>query len=173
MTPMLKLDLGQIDREGSDLVEVSVPADDPVWQDSRIEWDGPVDVHLLGMFAGTGEVVVRGRVRGGLKQECRRCLRPVQGRFDEEVTLVFSADATQEDSDEGDAYAFDPSRRELDMSEAVRGEVILAMNPYVVCDPECRGLCPRCGANLNEVACGCTAEEVDPRWEALRALKDR
>jgi uncharacterized protein len=97
----------------------------------------------------------------------------VQQKFEEEVTLVFSAEVTDEDLGDGDAYPFDPSKRELDLGEAVRGEVILAMNPYVVCDPECRGLCPRCGANLNEGACGCTAEEVDPRWEALRALKDR
>jgi uncharacterized protein len=170
---MLKVDLGRLDREGSVLVEAQVPADAPLWQESGIEWDGPVEVRLRASYAGSGEVVVRGEVTGVLAMECRRCLRPVKGRFDEEVTLVFSADAAEEDSGEGDAYAFDPSRGELDLSEAVRAEVILAVNPYVVCDPECRGLCPRCGANLNEGACGCTAEEVDPRWGALRALKDR
>jgi uncharacterized protein len=170
---MLKVDLGRLDREGSVLVEAEVPADAGLWQDSGIEWAGPVDVRLRASYAGSGEVIARGTVKGTLAQECRRCLRPVKGEFEEEVTLVFSADATQEDFGEGDAYAFDPSRGELDLSEAVRGEVILAVNPYVVCDPECRGLCPRCGANLNEGACGCTAEDVDPRWEALRALKDR
>jgi uncharacterized protein len=59
------------------------------------------------------------------------------------------------------------------MSNAVRGEVILAMNPYAVCDPECKGLCPGCGANLNEGPCDCAVDETDPRWETLRALKDR
>lgn len=170
---MLKLDLGVLDREGTVLVEAQVPADADLWHDSGIEWDGPVDVVLRASFAGTGEVVARGSVKGTLAQECRRCLRPVQTKFEQEVTLVFSADATAEDMGDGDAYTFDPSKRELDLSEAVRGEVILAANPYVVCDPECRGLCPRCGANLNEEACGCTANDVDPRWEALRASKDR
>ena len=169
---MLKVDLGRLNREGTVLVEAEVPAADGMWLDSGIDWDGAVAVRLRASHAGSGEVVVRGTVRGGIKQECRRCLSPVIERFDEEVTLVFSADATEEDSDAG-AFEFDPSKGSLDLSEAVRGEVILAMNPYVVCDPECRGLCPRCGANLNEGACGCTAEEVDPRWEALRALKDR
>ena len=173
MTPMLRVDLGRLDREGALLVEAEVPADDPLWHDCGIEWDGSVDVRLRASFAGSGEVVVRGKVAGAVKQECRRCLRPVAGTFDEEVTMVFSADTTAEDSDEGHVFVFDPVHRDLDVSDAVRQEVILAMNPYVVCDPECRGLCPRCGANLNEEACGCTAEEVDPRWEALRALKDR
>jgi uncharacterized protein len=170
---MLKVDLGRLDREGTVLVEAQVPADDALWQDSGIPWDGPVDVRLRASYAGTGQVVVRGRVNGALAQECRRCLRPVEGEFDEEVTLVFDADATAEESDGGEAFVFDPSSGNLDLSESVRGEVILAMNPYVVCDPECKGLCPRCGANLNEGPCGCTAEEIDPRWEALRTLKDR
>jgi uncharacterized protein len=170
---MLKVDLGRLNREGTVLVEARIPEDDALWQDSGVEWDGPVEVRLKVSYAGTGQVVVRGRVRGTLDQECRRCLRPVQGEFDEEVTLVYDADATAEESDGGEAFAFDPSSGNLDLSEAVRGEVILAMNPYVVCDPECRGLCPQCGANRNEVSCSCAAEEQDPRWEALRALKDR
>jgi uncharacterized protein len=170
---MLKVDLGRLDREGTVLVVAQVPADDALWHDSGIVWDGPVDMRLKASYAGTGQVVVRGRVKGTLAQECRRCLRPVAGKFDEEVTLVFDADATAEEDDGGEAFVFDPLSGNLDLSEAVRGEVILAMNPYVVCEPECRGLCPRCGANLNEGACGCTAEEQDPRWEALRALKDR
>jgi uncharacterized protein len=170
---MLKVDLGRLDREGTVLVEAQVPADDALWHDSGVEWSGPVDVRLRASYAGSGQVVVRGRVRGPLQRECRRCLRPVAEVFDEEITLVFDADATEEESDGGEAFVFDPSSGNLDISDAVRGEVILASNPYVVCDPECKGLCPRCGANLNEGPCDCTAEEIDPRWEALRGLKDR
>lgn len=170
---MLRVDLGRLAREGSVLVEAKVPSDDGLWQDSGIRWSGPVDVRLRASYAGSGEVVVRGTVKGQLQQECRRCLQPVQEQFDDELTLVFVSGATGEDTDEGDAFAFDPVGRSLDLSDAVREEVILAMNPYVVCDPECRGLCPKCGKNLNEGPCECTEEEVDPRWETLRALKGR
>lgn len=170
---MLRVDLGRLAREGSVLVEAQVPADDGLWKDSGIRWDGPVDVRLRASYAGSGEVVVRGKVRGALSQECRRCLAPVKGGFEREVTLVFVSEASGEDTDEGEAFDFDPKSGSLDLSDAVREEVVLAANPYVVCDPGCRGLCPRCGANLNEGPCGCTEEEVDPRWEALRALKGR
>ena len=173
MTPMLRVDLGRLAREGSVLVEAKVPADDGLWQSSGIRGRGPVDLRLQASYAGTGEVVVRGTVKGQLDQECRRCLQPVEGKFDDELTLVFVSDETGESTDEGDAFAFEPVGRSLDLSVAVREEVILAMNPYVVCDPECRGLCPRCGKNLNEGPCGCAEEEVDPRWERLRALKGR
>lgn len=170
---MLRVDLGRLAREGSVLVEAKVPADDGLWQGSDLRWNGPVDVRLRASYAGTGEVVVRGTVRGKLKQECRRCLRPVDEDFQEDLTLVFVSDASGEDTDEGDAFVFDPVGSSLDLSVAVREEVILAMNPYVVCDPACAGLCPRCGKNLNEGPCDCAEEEVDPRWEALRALKGR
>jgi len=170
---MLRVDLGRLAREGSVLVEARVPADDGLWEDSGVRWDGPVDIRIRASYAGSGEVVVRGKVSGRLDQECRRCLRPVKEQFDDDLTLVFVSGATGEDTDEGDALVFDAAGGALDLSEAVREEVILATNPYVVCDPECRGLCPRCGANLNEGPCGCSEEEVDPRWEALRALKGR
>jgi len=171
-TTMLRVDLGRLGREGSALVEARVPADDELWEGTRVAWNGPVDVRLRASFAGTGEVVVRGRVTGTLAQECRRCLDPLETDFDEEVTLVFVSSDSAASAQAGDEYVFGAAGAELDLSGAVREEVILAINPYVVCDPECKGLCPRCGADLNEGACGCTDEEADPRWEALRALKE-
>jgi len=170
---MLRVDLGRLAREGSVRVEAQVAADDPLWHGSGMQWMGPVDVRLRATYAGSGEVVVRGTVQGELDQECRRCLKPLVGSFDNELTLVFASDGTDEDRDEGDVFVLDPVGGSLDLSDAVREEVFLAMNPYVVCEPECRGLCPRCGKNLNEGPCDCSEAEVDPRWEALRALKGR
>lgn len=170
---MLGVSLGRLGREGSVRVDARIPAEDPLWNETAIAWDTPVQVGLQVSFAGTGEVVARGRVVGTLGQECRRCLRPVPGVFDQEVTLVFLASDSLEGDDPGEARIFEPTVGELDLSEAVREEVLLAVNRYVVCDPQCQGLCPKCGTNLNEQACGCTDDEPDPRWETLRALKDR
>jgi uncharacterized protein len=167
---MLRVDLGQLDREGSVDVEASVSAEDELWKDTDLRWDGDVAVKLRATFAGTGEVVARGSVEGRLHQECRRCLKPVETPYTQDLTLVFVSDGSEEDGD-GGAYGFDADQAELDMSEAVREEVVLAVNPYVVCDPECKGLCSRCGADLNEGPCDCSESEVDPRWEALRGLK--
>jgi uncharacterized protein len=75
-------------------------------------------------------------------------------------------------AEDGDARVFEARAPKLDLSEPVREEVVLAIDPYVVCDPECKGLCPRCGANLNVEVCGCSFDEPDPRWDALRALKE-
>ena len=167
---MLRVDLGQLRREGSVLVEARVPGDDDLWHESGLAWDGDVEVRLTAAFAGTGEVVVRGAARGRLSQDCRRCLKAVRTDFEGDLTIVFVAD--EEMGEDWDVYGFDASKAQLDVSEAVREELMLAVNPYVVCDPECRGLCAKCGADLNVTTCDCTEDEADPRWEALRALKN-
>ena len=131
----------------------------------------PVEVYLRASLAGTGEVVVRGEVSTRLGQECRRCLEPVPKELVQEVTLVFVPSDVPGAEDDGDARVFDAGASELDLSVPIREELVLAIDPYVVCDPECKGLCPRCGVNRNTDSCECTEEEVDPRWDALRALQ--
>lgn len=172
LTTMLRLDLFRLDREGSVRVEAEIPPDHELWDKSDLAFGGPVRVRLRAIHAGTGEVVVRGTVEAELEQECRRCLEPVTGRVELELTMVFAASAEPgAEEDDGDVRSYEADAGELDLKDAVREELILAIDPFVVCDPECKGLCPRCGANLNEEACDCTGEEADPRWDALRSLE--
>jgi uncharacterized protein len=169
---MLRLDLAKLEREGSAQVDARVPADDPLWHETEVVFDGPVDVCLRATHAGTGEIVVRGTVKGRLRQECRRCLEPVAGKFSEEVTMVFVPSTSEGVEEDGDVRLFDDHVAELDLSDSVREEILLAIDLFVVCDPDCRGLCPQCGVNRNIESCSCTTEESDPRWDALRALKE-
>lgn len=167
---MLRLDLARLGREGSVQIEARIAPDDALLEGLEASFDGPLEVRLRAATAGSGEIVVRGRVEGSLRQQCRRCLKDVQGRLHEELTLVFEPSGAPEE-DDGDVRTFDERAGELDLSGPVREELILAIDPYVVCDPECKGLCPRCGADLNVETCDCTDEELDPRWETLRALR--
>jgi uncharacterized protein len=169
---MLKVDLGQLARDGSVAVAARIAASDDIWSDTELAWADVVEVRLRATEAGTGEIVARGTVSGMLRRECNRCLEPVDTSFREELTLVFVEEGREKQEDYGGAYVFAPLRSELDMSNAVREEVILAINPYVVCNPDCRGSCPSCGADLNQGQCDCTSDETDPRWAALRELKD-
>lgn len=168
---MLRLDLGRLGREGSIRVEARVPPDDPLWEGSEIPFSGPVQVDLRATFAGSGEVVVRGTVEAELAFECRRCLREVPGSVRTDLTMVFVGSSVPGAVEDGDVRAYDDGAGELDLGDAVREEVVLAIDPYVVCDPECKGLCPGCGADLNTETCVCSEQEADPRWDALRALK--
>ncbi len=167
---MLKVDLGLLSREGFADVTSAVPANDSLWEGVNLAWKDDVSVELRVTMAGTGEVVARGKASGELKQECRRCLGAVERAVSEELTIVFSSEP-EEEREESGAYAFEADGPDFDVSSAVREELVLAINPYVVCEPECAGLCATCGTNLNEASCDCVDDEIDPRWGALRALK--
>ena len=60
---------------------------------------------------------------------------------------------------------------QVDVGELARTAFILDMDSRTLCAEDCKGLCPRCGANLNDGPCGCKPE-TDPRWAALSALLD-
>lgn len=170
---MLRLDLARLEREGRLQVEAEIPADDRLWDGTGLSFSRPVQVRLIASLAGTGEVVVRGRVVCTLLQECRRCLAEVAGVVEKEVTLVYApGDGTESSNGEGDVRFLELTATQMDLGEAVREELVLSRERYAVCDPSCRGLCPGCGANLNLETCACAKEESDPRWGALRPPSD-
>jgi uncharacterized protein len=170
---MLLLDLARLDREGSLRVQGQIPPDDPLFEGTGVRLGAPLRVDLKATESTSGEVVVRGTIEGTLAQECRRCLDPVDVPLREEVTFVFSPPDLLGGEDDGEIRVLPAGELELDLSEPIRDEVVLAAPTYTLCDPECKGLCPHCGADLNETTCDCGATEPDPRWDALRALKNK
>ena len=50
--------------------------------------------------------------------------------------------------------------------------LITALPAALVCSPDCKGLCPQCGANLNKGPCGCRKDTKDPRFDILRKMLD-
>ena len=77
---------------------------------------------------------------------------------------------TLEDEENDDILLLDGG--ELDLEEVFTTDLVLAMEPKHVCSEECKGLCPKCGANLNDGPCQCRAE-VDPRFAVLAQLLDK
>jgi uncharacterized protein len=61
---------------------------------------------------------------------------------------------------------------QLDVSAWARDAVALALPDKILCRPDCEGLCPVCGESLNDNAHEHVVETVDPRWEALEALRE-
>jgi uncharacterized protein len=61
---------------------------------------------------------------------------------------------------------------EIDLTEVVRQNLLLAIPQHPLCRTRCLGLCPTCGKNWNEGPCHCVHDETDPRWDALKNLRD-
>jgi uncharacterized protein len=81
---------------------------------------------------------------------------------------------SDEDEDEEEAtdggYLFHDGRQ-LDLRDEVRSAILLSSPIKPLCGPDCKGLCPECGANLNESKCSCEARPADPRWKGLEKLR--
>ena len=112
-----------------------------------------------------GVVTLEGEVQVILGTQCDRCAVPFEYRAGVplEHTLVLSLN--REDSDE--LILLESTRFSPD--GLVWEDIVLSMPPKLLCRPDCKGLCQRCGQNLNEGPCDCKPEG-DPRWEALREL---
>ena len=109
----------------------------------------------------TGDLVaVRGRLRSAARLECVRCLRTFDLPLAVELAVV--ADRARgrgrlESELEADDYMMFHDGRQLDLREQARETLLLELPITPHCREDCRGLCPRCGADLNLGACGCPA----------------
>lgn len=166
---MLSIDLNRLRQEGRGRLEADVPVDDPFWKDMDVTPRTPLHVRLDAQQAGH-DVVVRGGISGTFGLGCRRCLEPVTVEVEEEMAILYREGEAPEDGG-GDVLPLPEQGTELDLTEPVREQVLLAVPRYVYCREDCRGLCPRCGTNLNQATCDCTVEEPDERWAPLRQLK--
>ena len=112
-----------------------------------------------------GAVIARGTVVAPWRGSCRRCLEEATGEVRAEVRELF-----EEDHDPEQTYPL--LGDQLDLEPMARDAVLLELPLAPLCHEGCRGLCPSCGATLNDGDCGCRQEHKEPRWAALDALRD-
>jgi len=165
---MLQVDL-RAAADGPVETNAEVPVADPALADLDTVPIRPVAVSGRLMASGPGSYYWEGRVRTEVRVTCRRCLAPVTAEVADEVRLLFTED---EDNDDPSAVIIPPRATEIELAEVIREALILAVPEYPLCRDDCRGLCPRCGADLNDGPCGCRPE-ADPRWAALQARPAR
>lgn len=166
---MLHLDLNRLRREGRARIDADIPPGAEFWNGLDLEPVAPLEVRLEAQQAGA-DVVVRGTIRGRFQDECGRCLEPVVVEVADDLGRLYreGEDLVEEESD--DVLPL-PAGSDLDLTEPVREQVLLAVPPFPYCREDCRGLCPSCGSNLNETTCECTVDDVDERWAPLRQLR--
>jgi uncharacterized protein len=148
-----RIDAAAPDGWGLDLVRV--PAGTPVVIAARFEsvMDG---------------VLVTATIELPVAAECGRCLDPIDIALRVPIQELFSYVS---DPDDDDAPTLDGDI--LDLESVVRDAVVLELPMNPLCDPDCLGLCPACGARIAEIEPGHSHDEVDPRWSALALLKEQ
>jgi uncharacterized protein len=117
------------------------------------------------------QVVLDATLRLESNLVCDRCgeefVRDVEAPF--ELVFLFG----EEPTDDENARALPYDADTIDVSEDLYDYAQLALPLRQLCDEACEGLCPKCGANLNERRCDCRDDAIDPRWSPLLELKKR
>lgn len=125
-------------------------------------------IHVQGKLENKADVFyLRAQVVAPVDTHCARCGVPVQVQKELEIDLVIASSLSNEEGSD-DIYVVEGETFDLD--GIIREELILNMDMTVLCSEDCKGLCPRCGKNLNEGDCGCGRTEVDPRLAKLTQL---
>jgi len=137
---------------GLALTAAGVPTDQEIDVEASLAW-------------ASDDVVVTATVQAPWVGQCRRCLGETAGEVTTRVREVY-----EPASDGEETYPLRGSQ--VDLAPLVRDAVLLGLPPAPLCDEGCQGLCPVCGANRNEIPCGCETSPPDPRWAALDALRD-
>lgn len=116
------------------------------------------------------EVLVRGTLFVDIDLECGRCLSPTPTTLRLEVEERFrpaSVGVPQDDQ----VFPID-AENQIDLRPVLQDLTILSVPMHIVCRPDCAGLCPVCGQDLNEGSCDCETDDIDPRLVALKALME-
>ena len=121
------------------------------------------------------DIRLRAHFEGSFEQMCARCLEPVKAPLAGDFDLIYRPAAVETKAGE---HAITEDETEIGyyeksgllLEDAVREQVLLSLPGRALCQQECKGLCPQCGANRNLADCGCGEAPADPRWSTLAGL---
>jgi uncharacterized protein len=163
----MKLRIPDIPQEGLDLdIEENIDSDiarSPVRARLRIDKRGP-------------EIMVKGDLMTEVNLSCSRCLKEFNARLTVPVDAVYhpleelkdESHLNEVKTEELDLDFY--SGEELDLLDLMKEQVELNLPMKPLCDEACRGICPKCGADLNVKSCTCSVKDRDPRFESLKKL---
>ncbi len=124
----------------------------------------------------TQEIVVNGKFSTTMEVACDRCLEPASFPVDAEFTLSYRPAESAPEA--GESAIHGPELEVgfyegdgIELSDVLREEILLLLPMQRVCREDCKGICPVCGQNRNQVECHCHLKAGDDRWAGLRNLK--
>ena len=124
-----------------------------------------IDVRGEYFCTGDSRISLRAEADATAHTHCSRCLEPVQEPLRAEIDALY---AKQLDPEDPDLYTFEAHA--LQLEDAAKDALLLALPLQFFCKPDCRGLCPVCGGNLNHNTCTC--QEGNVVTGPFSALKD-
>jgi uncharacterized protein len=179
----MRLPIEQIGEEGLDLVFESDPRAFPVLDEVRSRGEAAFEypVRFEVRVVRAGELIdVRGRFEARVRLRCSRCLANFDADLADRFSLTYSprsrmpeqlrpGEETEISVGEIGLIPFDGN--EIDLREGLQEQMVMALPFKALCRKDCKGICPQCGADLNQNPCRCAAGDIDPRLAPLGNIK--
>ncbi len=177
LAPRVIVDLtGQLENPGESMpVSGTLAVDGYSVGDKRLQLSDGIHYDVVLTNAGDG-ILVTGIVRAHATGECDRCLEPASFDVAGEIEEYYLFEEPEDEEAYEDGFELVGEDRQIDLSGAINDAVVMDTPFVVLCKPDCLGICPTCGANLNLGDCGCAgkAEQdwVDSDENPFAALKN-
>ena len=179
----MRLPIEQIDEEGRELSLEVGAGQFPVLEDlrkrSEARFESPIRFEIRTVRV-ENVFLVGGSVSARVRLICSRCLADFPLALSEKFSLTYCprsqmpeqerpGEETELSAEEIDLIPFDGD--EIDLLEGLQEQLVLALPLKPLCGQDCKGICPKCGADLNRKPCGCEKDHIDPRMAVLGKLK--
>jgi uncharacterized protein len=167
-------DLSHLPAEGTTIERRVHPN---AWRIQERDWESRDDLTFQIFIRGNAQkAFVEGQLNAPIRAHCHRCWQEMELDLTRNFHLTylapdperFAQEEVELSNDELEMAYLEGSH--LPIHEMIREQIYLALPMKFLCNAACRGLCPNCGGNLNEVECGCAIEQADPRWAALKVI---
>ncbi|GER94412.1 hypothetical protein A45J_2173 [hot springs metagenome] len=168
----MKVIISEIPDEGLEL-ELT----EKISSDESIKIVAPVKASLKIDKKGS-EVIITGRAKGTVELQCSRCLKAFDMDIDSAINVVYhpASEINKEEHYELKGDELDTGfykNDTLDTEDLLKEQLVLNIPMKPLCSNDCKGLCPKCGANLNITQCNCLTSEVDSRLAVLKQLLNK
>ena len=117
-----------------------------------------------------GVLVMTGKIYTTIHGVCDRCASDFTSNVEFPLDVVLVTELSNEENE--DEWVFPLEGDSADLEDIIRTVFVLNMDSKLLCKPDCKGICCRCGKNLNHEACSCQ-KELDPRFAALKQLLEK
>ena len=124
------------------------------------------------------DIRVTGDLRVRLDLACARCLEPISEDIARQFDLLYRPQGSDAGREEMSVTAAEAEVSYYQgegvlLEDVLREQVLLAVPLKAICREDCKGLCPHCGRNLNLEQCNCAEPLEDPRWSALKDIREK